>query len=397
MTSLLIILGVVMVIIFTGVSVSFKNMMIGQITDSMLGHIQIHRKGYVSSIDNLPLHLNIKGEGLKNIEKLLSNDKSFIDSYTFRLKFGAMLSNYEQTSNIRLNAIYPEMEIKTCPELINRFKDISNDPDNFINPGEIIVPENLSKGMKLKKGSEIVLVASNQDGSVNGISLKIAGIVEGLLGPGGRDGFIHIEDARALLRINNNEINEIVIRINNFDKLLSVKKNIELQLSQYVNKNGQSMFELHDWENLSPFSNIASMVDILIITIRIVLISIVLISILNVMMMSVYERVSEIGTIAAIGTAPSRILGLFIAEGFSIGIFSTIVGNLIGIISLYIINISKIHFSFGRMKEILLVTSITLEELVIVSALVLFLTILASLQPALKAAKMQPVDALRHV
>jgi len=115
------------------------------------------------------------------------------------------------------------------------------------------------------------------------------------------------------------------------------------------------------------------------------------------MMMSVYERVSEIGTIAAIGTAPSRILGLFIAEGFSIGIFSTIVGNLIGIISLYIINISKIHFSFGRMKEILLVTSITLEELVIVSALVLFLTILASLQPALKAAKMQPVDALRHV
>ena len=44
MTSLLIILGVVLVIVFSGVSVSFKSMMIGSITDSMLGHLQIHKK-----------------------------------------------------------------------------------------------------------------------------------------------------------------------------------------------------------------------------------------------------------------------------------------------------------------------------------------------------------------
>ena len=44
----------VFVLVFVSVSGSFKNMMIGQITDSMLGHLQVHRKGYVASIDNLP-------------------------------------------------------------------------------------------------------------------------------------------------------------------------------------------------------------------------------------------------------------------------------------------------------------------------------------------------------
>ena len=35
-------------------------MMVGQMTDSMLGHLEVHRKGYLASIDNLPLNLNLK-------------------------------------------------------------------------------------------------------------------------------------------------------------------------------------------------------------------------------------------------------------------------------------------------------------------------------------------------
>lgn len=49
------------------------------------------------------------------------------------------------------------------------------------------------------------------------------------------------------------------------------------------------------------------------------LVGIVLISVMNVMMMAVYERIREIGTIAAIGTPPRRILGLFLAEGLASG------------------------------------------------------------------------------
>ena len=115
------------------------------------------------------------------------------------------------------------------------------------------------------------------------------------------------------------------------------------------------------------------------------------------MMMSVYERVSEIGTISAIGTVPSKILWLFMAEGFSLAIISTIIGNIIGVLTLLLINLLRFHFSFGRMKNILLETSIAPADLMTVSLIVIFIAIISSLQPALKASRMQPVEALRHV
>jgi len=397
MTSMLIIIGVVMVIVFSGVSVSFKSMMIGSITDSMLGHLQIHKKGYVSSIDNLPLHLNINEKGIKQLESILKKHNDAVDAFSYRIKFGAMLSNFQETTNIRLTAVQPQMENAACPRLVERINGDIPNPDKFIEQGKIIIPENLAIGLKLKAGDEVVLVANNKDGSVNGLSLKVANTIEGLLGPSGRDGFVHIDDAKTLLRINGNEINEVAIRLKNPDNLNGMNKLLAEELSQFVNKQNKPVFEIHTWADLSPFSTIAAIVDLLIITIKIVLIAIVLISILNVMMMSVYERVSEIGTISAIGTLPSKILWLFMAEGFSLAIISTIVGNIIGVLALFLINIANFHFSFGRMKNILLETSIAPSELISVSLIVIFIAVISSLQPALKASRMQPVDALRHV
>ena len=397
LTSLLIILGVVMVVVFSGISKSFKDMMVGTITDSMLGHMQIHKKGYVSSIDNLPLHLNVNKKQIKKVTSILDENEKVIEAYTFRIKFGAMLSNYERTTNIRLTAVNPEMENKASPALMERIIDFSGKADTFVKPGQLIVPENLAKGLKLKIDQEVVLVANNRDGSVNGMSFTVAGIMTGLTGPSGRDGYIHLDDAKELLRIEGAEINEIAIRLKDGDNLKKVSKMLNQSLQSITNKENKAVFELHTWEKLSPFSTIATIVDLLIYIIKIILISIVLISILNVMMMSVYERVSEIGTISAIGTLPSKILWLFVAEGFLLGLISAIVGSVISVACLYFINFSEFHFSFGRMKNILLTTTISPGELVTVSIIVIIISIVSSFQPAYKASKMEPVDALRHV
>ena len=397
LTSLLIVMGVVMVVVFSGISKSFKDMMIGTITDSMMGHLQIHKSGYVSSIDNLPLHLNLNASEIDTIKSILEDKKNVIEAYTFRIKFGAMLSNYEQTTNIRLTAVNPEMENKTSPTLVGRISDFTGNADSFVKHGELIVPENLATGLDLKIGQEIVLVANNKNGSVNGMSFSIAGIMSGLTGPSGRDGYIHIDDAKDLLRIYGNEINEIAIRLKDGDNLKAVNNMLTQNLQNFIDADNKPLFEIHTWAQLSPFSTIATIVDLLIYIVKIVLISIVLISILNVMMMSVYERVSEIGTISAIGTLPSKILWLFVAEGFLLGLISAIVGSLVSILTLFLINISEVHFSFGRMEDILLKTSISSGELITVSIIVIIISIVSSFQPAYKASRMEPVDALRHV
>ena len=122
LTSSLITIGVIFVLVFVGVSGSFKNMMIGQMTDSMLGHIQIHRKGYIASIDNLPLTMNMKPQAVKKLEGIFKQIPE-IEAYSPRIKFGAMFSSFTETTNIRLNGVYPEMEMKTLPLLASRISN----------------------------------------------------------------------------------------------------------------------------------------------------------------------------------------------------------------------------------------------------------------------------------
>lgn len=390
LTSSLIAFGVVLVIVFGGLALSFKTQMIGILTNTALGDLQVHKKGYVESIDNLPLNITLSASDLATVEQKL-NGMPEVAAYSPRIKFGAMISNYAQTSNVRLSGVTPEKENATCIDLIKRIKGPVPDPSQFVKRGEILVPENLMKGLSLQVGNEVVLIATNKEGSVNGVTLRIAAMMENVFGPSGKDGYIHIEDAMTLLRMDQPEIVEVAVHLKNFAQLEKVSGELKQRLGA-----PNAAAEVHTWEQLSPFASIARIVDLLIIVVKFILISIVLVSILNIMTMSVYERISEIGTIAAIGTPPVRILTLFLVEGFSMGLLSTVAGTGIGIGILWLMNLTKISFSFGGMN-VSLAPSIPASEIIWVAVIVMLVSVFASAQPAYKASKMEPVDALGHV
>ncbi len=392
LTASLIAIGVVFVLVFVSVAGSFKNMIISQITGSMLGDMEIHRKGYVASIDNLPLTLMMNPQQVEKAEGAIKTIPE-IEAYSPRIKFGGLFSNFTETTNIRLNGVYPDMEMKTLPLLPSRIIQ----GEKAIKKGEIIVPELLARGMKVNVGDMVVVIATNKDGSVNGKQLKVGGILESATGPGGRDGYVHIEDAKEILRMDEQEISEIAIRIHDFGKLNNVAKTLDSDLTQYVNKQDKLVFEVHTWETLSPFYNIARMIDMMTLFIKIMLIAIVLISIMNVMIMAVYERIREIGTIAAIGTLPGKILSMFVIEGFSLGVLGAIVGNVVGLVIVYILDLAKITFAFGRETGLVLSPTLQASDIIVVSIIVIIVAVLGSLQPALKASRMEPITALRHV
>jgi len=394
LTTLLITIGVVAMLLFVSTAGSFKAMMVGQITDSMLGHLQIHKKGYVSSIESLPLTLNMKPEMVEKVEAVFASTKG-IEAWSPRIKLGAMFSNFAQTTSIRLNGVDPEKELATCPELIKRI--IQGDSDKLLEPGKILIPELIAKGLKVKPGDSVVLVATNKDGSVNGINFIVQGVLEGISGPGGRDGYMHIDDARQLLRIDDTEISEIVVRLNNPKSLKQTLQKLNNSLGEVTNQKGQPAFEVHGWDKLSPFSNIAKMIDLMTLFIKVMLVSIVLISVMNVMIMAVYERIREIGTIAAMGTLPSNILKLFVIEGFLLGLLGAILGTAISVVTILILQQAEITFSFGRQTGLVLYPLISINDIVFASVIVVAVSVLASLQPAWKASRMDPIDALRHV
>jgi putative ABC transport system permease protein len=394
LTSALICLGVVAVLLFISISGSFKSMMIGQITDSMLGHLQVHRKGYLSSIDSLPLDRNLNPEQVAKVAGIL-DESNAVEAWSMRIRLGAMFSNFTETTNVRLNAVDPAQELKTVPMLVDRV--IQGKKEGLLAKGEIVVPELIARGMKVKVGDTVVLVATNKDGSVNGQPFVVRSILEGISGPGGRDGLIHIEDARALLRMNSKEVSEIAIRLKSMDKLQKFFGMLRKDPGSFKTRKGTEVFEVHTWEKLSPFYNIARMIDLMTLFIKIMLVAIVLVSIMNVMIMAVYERINEIGTIAAIGTVPGKILSLFVAEGFLLGLFGTVIGVVISLGGIAALNSMQLSFDFGRQKGLMLAPSIGAGDVVLVAGIVILIAVLASLQPAWKASRMDPITALRHV
>jgi putative ABC transport system permease protein len=200
-----------------------------------------------------------------------------------------------------------------------------------------------------------------------------------------------------VLRMEEMEISEVAIRLKDFSKEVAFAEKLEGLLEKELNPKGKPIYEVHSWEKLTPFYNIARMIDVMTIFIKVMLVAVVLISIMNVMIMAVYERVREIGTIAAIGTLPGKILAMFVIEGFSLGALGVIIGNFIGLSIILVLNLSGISFDFGRQKGLILKATIAPVDVLVISAIVILISVLASLQPALKASRMEPIRALRHV
>lgn len=396
LTSSLITLGIVGVLLFVAVSGSFKSIMIGQFTDAMLGHLEVHRKGYVASIDSLPLNLNMQPAVVEKVEQALNN-MTTVEAYSERIKLGAMFSNFTETTSIRINGVDPAKEAATTPLLPGRVIEGSKE-GALLKPSEILIPTVLARGMKVNVGDTIVLVATNRDGSVNGKTFVVRGILESISGPSGKDGYIHLADARELLRMKQPEISEIAIRLKNPAQLDAANAQLAKELSGILNKEGRPVLDVHTWADLSPFASIVRMIDLLAVFIKVMMVSIVLISVMNVMVMAVYERIREIGTISAIGTPPKRILSLFLTEGLLLGLGGTALGTLVSLAAIYALNVWKISVHFGMQQQAIVLTpSVSPMDVIVIVLMVVIMALLASLQPAWKASRMDPVKALGHV
>jgi len=117
--------------------------------------------------------------------------------------------------------------------------------------------------------------------------------------------------------------------------------------------------------------------------------------IINTLIMAIYERTREIGVMKAVGASKGTIRLLFTVEAASIGFWGGLIGVLVAWIVGQVINVIA-HLSFLRDYRDLNISAFPPWLLLAVIALSTGVALLAGLLPANRAARLDPVEALRY-
>lgn len=171
------------------------------------------------------------------------------------------------------------------------------------------------------------------------------------------------------------------------------------RLKQLVSE-GKLDLDFRTWTELRPFYNqLTQMFRIMFAFMFSIIVVIVTFTIYNTLSMGIAERVSEIGTLRALGVTRAGIRKAFLLEGCLLGLFGGILGVVLGLLGDLIINSLQVVYvppggSFHTKLEVLVLRAPIV--LVICFSGSLIAAICSAILPALRASRMIIVDALRH-
>jgi len=208
---------------------------------------------------------------------------------------------------------------------------------------------------------------------------------------------MHLRQAQKLVFDNNSRVSSIVIQL----KRTEMIGETQAYLSRLLNKSGfKQSFEVKNYTEFnSEFFQIINMFIVIFIFIALMISLVVLFTTVNTLTMSVMERISEIGSLRAMGLRRSAIRWQFLLEGAVIGITGATLGIIVSIILTQVFNVSGFSWTppnsveDSDLKILLFATPFLLIGSWLLMVIV---ATVSSLLPARYAAKMNIVNAIRN-
>lgn len=149
---------------------------------------------------------------------------------------------------------------------------------------------------------------------------------------------------------------------------------------------GQKDFSVLDQkENLASSSNVLDLVTTMIAAIAAISLLVGGVGIMNIMLATVTERLHEIGIRKAIGATNRQIMNQFMLEAAVLSLFGGIVGIIVSVVGVYALRL------YTDLEPVISWQAITIATLTSLAIGIIFGTI-----PAVKAARKDPIEALRH-
>ena len=355
--------------------------------NSRLGHIQIFKAGYDEEHAQAPEKFLISPQTVQQIGTIL-NETSGIEIVSSRLEFSGLLSN----GSISAAVIGIGGEIEKEAEMSAGLTLIEGDTLFEEDVDKVQIGKGLAIALHANPGDVLTLLSTTAEGAINAVDVIVAGIFES---------FSKEYDERAMrmnlqhtqFLLDNEGVTNIVVLLDETARTDAVAK----QLSTQFEQQGLQV-EIKSWSELATFYHaVVDLYDGLFGFLQLIVMVIVFLGIANTMAMTVIERTAEIGTIRALGTPKRGVVVLFILEGMLLGIGGGVIGILLGMVAAKLITAGQFMMPPppGSSRGFPIIIQIVPSILAISFLLALGASLLSSIYPALKAAQLKIVDALR--
>ncbi|MGI2115985.1 lipoprotein-releasing ABC transporter permease subunit [Shewanella frigidimarina] len=324
---------------------------------------------------------------------LLQNIRGIVPSATTQ----AMIQSSSNIQAIQMYGVYPELEQSLSSIAAHTYSDAFS----TLQAGKysIVLGTDLARKLDVKAGDKVRVLSG--DGVVyspmgpvpSQRKFTVAGVFEMGSQVDSSVAYVHYEDARKLMRQDSNSINELRVYLKDpfsapvlAPKVVAgfAKQNIEIQTSDWRQDFG------HLFSAVKMEKNMMSLMLSLIVAVA-------AFNMVSALVMMVFDKTTDVAVLKTQGVTTSSVMSIFIVQGLLNALLGLILGTVVGIA--VTLNLNEILSGLGVAilgvgQTLPVQLSINQMSYIIVGSLLI--TLLATLYPALSAARVQPATALRY-
>ena len=350
-----------------------------EVTHAQLHHPEFLAEGY--SWLSIPNHDEIKN--------WLENDDR-VKAFSFRTITDGMLQSPVKTSGVRIRGVDIESERRTTTfhENIVEGSYLDDGTSNAV-----IMGKKLADDHNMEIGNRVVLTFEDTNNELTSGSFNIVGIFQ--------SASVTYDEQNVFVRSDDliQQLSEYTV-YHEVGMMLS-HEDVAADVVADLNSNFSGI-EAQTWRQLSPeLSMLVELGDFMVILITMIIMIALAFGILNTMLMALFERMREIGMLMSIGMSRLRVFSMIMLESIILTITGAAAGMVLALFSINYFSGTGLNlemFAEGAAQlgwDHIIYLVLTPMEYVTILIVVVLITLIASMYPALKGIQINPLEAAK--